>query len=109
MEPQFREADLFSNGRALVADENLKYGFIDESGAYVIKPKYDDLGSYRFGYARAARKVMIEEESDDFSGGPAYDFYWGLIDTDGEIALKLEYDELGEIADDGTVMAFDTD
>lgn len=105
VEPQFKEADFFSNGLALVADKYGKYGFIDESGAYVIKPEYDDMGEFRFGYAPAAYKVLIEEESDDFSGGPAHDFYWGLIDTEGEIALPLEYDELGEIADDGTVTA----
>src|SRR4051812_4874728 len=52
IEPQFRMAERFSEGRAAVEIDD-GVGFIDESGRFVVPPTYDAVSSYRIGLAKA--------------------------------------------------------
>lgn len=78
---KFTEAHDFCNGLAAVKDENDKWGFIDTSGQYVIRPIYSrEPGDYHSGYIRVTDKSNTHFFIDKtgtikhtFEGNP-YDF-----------------------------------
>ncbi|MGD0008473.1 MAG: WG repeat-containing protein [Terriglobia bacterium] len=55
--------------------ENFKCGYIDKTGKYVIKPQFDEAGSFAEGVALV------------YSGQK-----WGYIDTTGKYVIKPEFD-----------------
>jgi hypothetical protein len=62
-----------------------KYGFIDSSGALVIKAKYDNAGNFHDGFAPV--NLGGEPYGEHFRGGK-----WGYIDLRGKLAIQLGFD-----------------
>ncbi|MFC1552336.1 WG repeat-containing protein [Candidatus Latescibacterota bacterium] len=95
-----------------------KKGFIDNTGALIVKPKYDTVRSFSEGFAAVDTikkdgnfdvhywgfindkgKVVIEQQFEDahfFSMGLApvrIKEKWGYIDTSGKIVIKPDYNK----------------
>lgn len=51
IEPKYDEAEQFSDGLALILNENNRYGYIDKTGRVVIQPKYNLASSFSEGLA----------------------------------------------------------
>lgn len=66
--PQFSEADWFSDGLARVADKDGKYGYIDKKGTYTIPSKYVDATVFHEGLAfvveEGGRPVCIDDDGE---------------------------------------------
>jgi outer membrane protein assembly factor BamB len=77
IEPQFDEADTFSEGSAPVRIGG-KWGYINQTGIVVINPIYDEAGGFFEGLAA----VKIDD-------------YWGYINQRGGYVIKPKYDEGG--------------
>ncbi len=54
--------------------ENLKYGFIDKSGSYVVSPRFDDAGDFHEGLALVRKGNR-----------------WGYLTTDGSVAIPFQF------------------
>lgn len=65
--------------QTLIPDENNKgkWGYVDQSGAVVVKYNYDHASAIVNGYARVGKNAK-----------------WGYIDSTGKEVLKPEYDEI---------------
>lgn len=77
IEPQFAEAHPFHEGRALIKDEDGKYGVIDELGQIILKPTY----AYARDYAEGLAAVVV---SGTLLGE---DMRWGYVNTSGQLAI----------------------
>jgi hypothetical protein len=75
VEPKFKWIESFSEGYAVVADSNWKFGFIDKTGRVVIKPQFDDAESFSGGLARVRF-------------GSAEDGKYGYIDKSGKFVWQ---------------------
>lgn len=90
-----------------------KWGYIDHSGKFVIKPKFRRVKSFSEGLAAAdlhARWGFIDKEGNfaigrqwedvkDFAAGYAgvqLNGKWGIIDKNGNIVVNYEYADVGE-------------
>lgn len=77
-----RAVSLWLPGDARNTDES-KYGFIDESGKYVVNPTYDEVYPFSEGLAAVC------------SGDCAYDAAsprkWGFVDKTGKVAVPLQF------------------
>ena len=60
-----------------------KYGFINEKGSWLIKPKFDSVGIFYNGYA------------DFYQNGKS-----GLINSSGEIVITAKYNFIGDVESD---------
>ena len=107
----------FSNGLALIGDENGKYGFIDKSGTLVIPCIYDAAGSFssdglayvsrngKYGYIDKTGSTVIPFEYDGAygaGGGLAAvvkNGKCGLVDYGNNVAAALEYDDISSFED----------
>ena len=78
IEPRFEGLSYFKNGYA-AAKLDGKWGFIDITGEFVVKPIFDDIDQFDFNGLPA--KVVIDEKT-------------GLIDKFGNYIIKPEYDEI---------------
>lgn len=72
--PQFKNADVFRDGRARVQDMKGNYGFIDKQGNYVIQPEYKEATSFYDGTA-----WVVKQEG-----------YPMAIQTDGKCFLEAK-------------------
>lgn len=72
-------------------EENGKWGLIDESGAFVVKPIFSAIEKADGRYFTVA---VGGKEKD----GVLIDEKWGVIDDSGKFILNAEYDELGEFS-----------
>lgn len=103
IEPQYRPADDFHEGRAKVFLDK-KAGFIDKTGRLVIPCQFDNARVFRegmaviemdkkYGYVDMSGNVIIPPRFDsakDFSEGLAAvqeNGYWGFIDKTGEFVF----------------------
>lgn len=87
---KFAGASEFEDGIAMVRDGN-KYGIIDETGAYKIKPKYDMISPFNnFGLA----EVM---EGDKH----------GFVNKSGEMVIPCKYKFVGSFNSNGIVWVND--
>ena len=102
VEPTLNYVNKFYDGLAL-ADIGEKKGFLDRSGVFAIEPVYDYANSFSGGYAVVG--MQGAELSEDDSSGPSYEVLWGLIDTQGNVVLPLEYSYVSNTAADGTIEA----
>jgi hypothetical protein len=110
IEPKFDEADLFTEGAAIVRI-NYKYGFIDTKGNYLIEPIFDQAEAFSEGLANVAfggksgyvdkngnyviGLVFEEFDRGRFSDGlvPArVGEKWGYINKKGEFVIPPEYE-----------------
>jgi len=71
----YNESKGYSEG--LIKVKKKKWGFIDETGKFIIKPIYDDTQMFSNGMAAIKRKDK-----------------WGFIDKTGKIVIKPKYDNV---------------
>lgn len=97
-----------------------KYGYIDASGTFVIRPQFQDAQGFREGMAAVAvgsaenrrwgyitpdGKFAMNpqfEDAEDFSDGRAavkIAGAWGFIDRDGRVVVTPEYTSVGRFSD----------
>ena len=128
IEPQFRGANNFSEGLAVVAVSNPDYklGYIDEIGKIIIEPKFDAArdfseglaavgigtfelhggGEHKWGFIDKSGKMVIEprfEAARDFSEGLAAvrddKGKWGFIDKTGKLVIPYKFDQAYEFSE----------
>jgi len=78
VEPKFEEVDPLSDGLSRVK-LNGKFGFVDETGHFVIEPIFDKAWSFKPGFIRTAA---------------ARDGVYGMIDKSGEWVFQTKYREV---------------
>lgn len=88
IKPVYQEAKSFRNGFAAVAkkiDGKLKWGFIDKKGKLIIACKFDDVGDFYEGVAKAQQSIGV----------------CGYIGSSGEWKFKLNesFKNLGDYRD----------
>ncbi|NLW02187.1 MAG: WG repeat-containing protein [Clostridiaceae bacterium] len=112
IEPEYYMAYDFSEGLAVVADENDKHGFIDTNGNLVIPFRFDHYidGTYQYqGFSNGLAAVCIDgkfgyiNKNGDFAIEPVFDYaerfsdglalvfadgLYGYIDTKGEFIIE---------------------
>lgn len=117
--PKFDYAEPFVDGIALV-EVNGKYGYIDESGKYIVYPKFDNARSFCEGMAvvssggvwgvidKKGKWILppLYTEIKDYSEGLAA-FYsslaekWGFMDVKSNTRIKPQYDKIIDSFYDG--------
>ena len=75
----------FCEGLAAVAIDNGKFGFIDKTGKYIIKPQYDAASPFSEGMAAV-----------NIGAKQGYGGKWGYIDRTGKMIIKPKYDYAGQ-------------
>ena len=84
IEPQFDELENYSEGVAPACIYE-KWGYIDRTGASVIKPQFD----YAFGFHEGKAKVLTRDPSYDGSGDGVFTGgLHGIIDKTGQYLEK---------------------
>lgn len=81
IQPAFLEAAPFSNGLALIEDEDGR-GFIDRTGAMAIQPRFQVARSFHEGLAA----VYVDGK-------------WGYIDTTGAMVIEPQFDRNGDFSE----------
>ena len=96
--------------------DNGKYGYVDEKGNWVIKPKFDDACDFEDGIARVEldeKYGLIKtdgtylfepkfDDIEDFEDGIArveLDEKYGLIKTDGTYLVEPKFDDIEDFED----------
>ncbi len=79
LDKSIEQAGYFFDDRAKIQSINGKWGFIDKTGAIVIKPIFDYVHSFSEGYAM----VRIKKDDVDFRG---------IVDKDGNYVVDLDDD-----------------
>lgn len=120
------EKYLFNDGLlSAMTEENGQWGYINESGDYVIDPQFDAVTEFSGGYATVSvgGKWGIIDTKGTYIVSPQYDYIspfsqgvavvidfdvddegsdkYGLIDTSGKLLLPITYDEIGSDALEG--------
>src|SRR5258705_7792584 len=127
--PQFDEADSFSEGLAAIR-AGAKYGYIDKQGTIVIKPQFDFAGLFSEGLAGVGigSKVGYIDKQGNFVITPPFaianlfsfseglaavrvgEFLtgkWGYIDKQGKVVIKPQFDSVGPFSDGLAVAGVD--
>ncbi|MCU0822277.1 MAG: WG repeat-containing protein [Spirochaetes bacterium] len=117
--------DVFSFNQSLYIspqkDGNGKWGYVNENGRYVIKPRFEEAWDFIDGLARiriCSKYGFINEKgrpkirpmfdnARDFSEGlaavmvynSASKAAWGYIDTKGRFVIKPQYEEAADFSD----------
>lgn len=82
IEPQYEDAQSFSEGLALVRVDGKGSGYIDTAGTWAIEPRFQNAGDFSEGIAA----VWAD-------GG------WGYIDKSGAWAIVPRFDEAGPFSE----------
>ena len=77
----FVEVEGFSDGRLAVCAGG-KWGFIDEKGAFVIKPRWDGIGGFSEGW--------LAVRSGD---------KWGFVDEKDNVVIEPKWDDVGRLSE----------
>lgn len=102
-------------------DENGKWGYVNENGRYIIKPKFEEAGDFidglarirvhsKYGFINEKGKPKIRPQFDDardFSEGMAavmiYNSHnrplWGFVDQRGRLVIKPQYEEASDFSE----------
>lgn len=104
---KFRRAGIFNEGIAVVSIDDKKYGVIDKEGNWVIKPKFNIIGNFVDGVARAMpcgtnrSKYGLIDKEGNWVAEPKYLYLHSLGDgivavenTNGYISLMTTTGEL---------------
>jgi hypothetical protein len=95
----FHEGIKFSEGLARAASvrsgeskgqytEDYKYGFINQTGKFVIAPTFDAAGDFSEGLA----PVLTATETGEYNGlNPVYTIKWGYLDKTGKMLIKQQF------------------
>jgi hypothetical protein len=110
--PQFDLAYGFTEGRAMVCvgecdsdhimghrftdnyqivplDQTFKYGFIDETGKFVVNPQYENVNQFSEGFAA----VCVGQGCYWGTQYKDKEHKWGYIDREGKIAITPQFDK----------------
>ncbi|MBQ3574614.1 MAG: substrate-binding domain-containing protein, partial [Clostridia bacterium] len=98
---QFETLAFSDDGSILLAQKDGKCGYIDLENNTVIPFKYEYANSFENGYAKVGYQDDVMHE--DLSGG--YKVYFGLIDTQGELVIPMDYDDVKYNPGDGSFEA----
>ncbi len=102
-----------------------KYGYIDEQGAMVIAPQFDEAGRFSEGYAAVQNQDLYGfvnkkgvlvipcqyEEVQSFSEGKAAvktDGKWGFINTEGNVIIDFQFAVCKPFSEGRAVIKYDT-
>ncbi|HCE43623.1 MAG TPA: hypothetical protein DET40_08750 [Lentisphaeria bacterium] len=116
----------FKEGLLGFCSKEDKWGFIDKTGAVVIKPEFDQIRNFSEGYAKVklngkwgyidkSGKIVIEPQFDnagEFHEGMAQvkiNNAWGYIDKSGEIIIKPTFTYAAGNFSEGLAVANDGD
>ncbi|WP_395805816.1 WG repeat-containing protein, partial [Daejeonella sp.] len=89
-EIKYEDVSFFSEGLAVVRNEEGKYGYINEDGIEIIKCKYDDADSFSEGLAKVGN-------------GDFLDKVYGFINEKGDEIIPLKYDFTIESVKEGLI------
>ena len=78
IEPTFRVANSFHDGRAVVVDNDSSYAIIDKQGHLIRMDKYESVSQFREGLA----PVCLHGK-------------WGYVDTKGKLVIDCKFDKAG--------------
>ncbi len=99
---------LYDNGPDYPSDgyfrivKNGRIGYADEeTGAVQIKPQYTAAYPFVNGYAPICPDCVTEKDGEYSRWGNGK---WGLIDKQGRVVLRPEYEEVLEVGKDGQVL-----
>lgn len=115
--PQFKEAFLFTEGLALVQSQEGKYGYISEDGKFVINATYkngtifseglafvtiengfptciDKNGNIKFELKEVEEACAFQ---DDYAAVKIKD-KWGFIDKSGKVVINPQFEEASEFS-----------
>ncbi len=132
IEAQFVQAYAFSEGVAVVMNDDYLYGYIDKKGKWVIEPELefaggfyegmawsgspDDQGVWKYGFINKQGDLVIEKKytaTTEFSQGLAgvqVDGLWGYIDKTGKMVIKPQFSNAYTFSKDGVaVVNYSTD
>ena len=84
---QCKDADIYMGGAIAFADETDKWGFVDNKGEVIIKPKFDNAKSFSNNLAAVCK-----------------DGLWGFIDTSGELVIDYQFLDADYFTEDGMAM-----
>jgi len=116
IEETFRYAEPFREGRAEVETDAGK-GLIDESGRYVMPPQYEEMcwdDYYGVAVAMKYGKWTLHNRQGESLTGQPFDYLgicseglvvarrggkWGYINTAGQVAIPLKYDDATSFSD----------
>ncbi len=109
------EVNLFVNGVLSIKDDSSKWGYIDKTGEYVIKPQFIETGGFsanglaaaierfKWGYIDKTGRFVIEEQfgyAKPFSANglaavkvDGKDGKWGYIDKTGAFVIDPQFDQ----------------
>ena len=92
IEPAFDKAQKFNDGRAIVTVDGLE-GMIDESGAWVLKPEYNNIGKFdKLGLC----ELTVKDGKTK---------YYGVANANGKIILPTDCRSITTSRSEGLVMA----
>ena len=92
IEPAFDKAQKFQDGRAVVTVDGLE-GLIDETGAWLLPPEYNDIGKYD---KQGLCEVMVKDGKTK---------YYGVADTRGRLVLPPDCTGLSYSRSEGLISA----
>ncbi len=120
--PQFAEANLFSDDLALVKDKSSEgqYGYINKEGIYIIKPQYKYATSFSEGLAWVTPSLSYpqlintkgEKIAELKSAIMVYDFIdglaafvndknlYGFVNKKGEVVINPQFKDVGYFSED---------
>jgi serine/threonine-protein kinase len=81
IQPQFDEANLFSEGLAAVRIGS-KWGYINQTGQVIIQPQFNSAGKFYEG-------LLAVEIGDN----------WGYIDKTGQVVIRPQFDSADEFSE----------
>lgn len=113
--PQFKDAALFSDGLALVQTDDSKYGYISDDGKFVINPSYKYATSFSEGMAIVTSEngfpTCIDKKGDvkfvikdaTMVGSSVNGLLpvkikdkWGFINNEGKIIVNPQFDDINK-------------
>ncbi len=71
----------FKQGRLPVLKKKKKYGFVDQNGKLVVKPRYDFVGAFSEGLALVGREINIDKN------------LCGYINRAGRLVIAIKYSD----------------
>ena len=94
--------EVFAEGRmALLSAENNRYGYVDSTGSWLVRPQFSYAMQYENGHAVAsiASGCGVIDMSGNWAITPRYDYIWRF----GSLLVAIQDDSLCVVFDGGTL------